>query len=721
MKQVVRRVIDRSGVIRVEEMPWPRMGNRDLLVDARFSVISSGTELGTLRKTLPELARQTLKDPWMRTAVGNIMKQSGLTGTLDRVHDELVAFRTLGYSGAGVVVEAGGAVDRFRIGDRVAYCGQGHAEVVRASVNQCVALPEGLDFRAGAFATVGSIALQGVRRAGVTIGHRVAVIGLGLIGQMTAQLVTAAGARCIGIEPDAGRRQVASELGAELVIDPGETDPVERVLSATEGLGADRVIICASGKDKAIANDALKMSRPHGRVSVVGLVPMELERMPFFVKELDFVFSRAYGPGPFDPDWVAGRSRYPKELVPFSAGGNMESFLALAASGKVKVSQLVGGEFAVDSAQEAYDEVRSGGCLAALLSYAPSRAESRPEKLKVAGGKARRRGTISLGLVGCGNFTRSVLLPALRHLDCSIRILAAASGEHTVPMARKYGIAEVTTEADAVFEDDGVDAVLVTTRHHLHADLVRRALEVGKHVFVEKPLALKASEAIELEETARERGLVLMVGYNRRYAPLTSWLMRQFEAGRPTASRYRVAVRPIPTSHWTLDPVEGGGRLLGESDHFLDLLNRFAGSEPVAVHAISAAGTGETVQKSCTFEVEVRYANGSLGNLLYTDRASSRLPREELEVHSTGTTLRLVDFQLAEVLAARRRRRRGRVEMGHRQELEQFVRLVREGASSDLMRWDLEATLVAQAAFRSIREERPVRLSEFYSSRDGDK
>ena len=726
MKQVIRRVIDRKGKIKVEEVPVPITGPRDVLIDTRYSVISSGTEMSTLNKTFPELVKQTLQDPWMRQAVKNVMASGGVLGTMDRVHDELIAYRLVGYSGAGIVLETGSEVKDISAGDRVAFSGQGHSEIVRASRNQAVKIPEGVSFEEAAFSTIGAIALQGVRRAKIELGHTVAIIGLGLMGQIAFQLAQASGANCIGIEPSAGRRGLATDLGIAHVIDPAQEDPIDRVNSMTGGAGADRVLICASGKDKTIANQALKMCRAQGRVAVLGIVPMDLERMPFFRKELDFVFSRAYGPGPMDPEWESGRIEYPTNYVRWDAKRNMAAFMDQIASGRVKVSPLISGTHPVEKAQEAYDAIYGGTSLASLLSYDPS--GSRTERVyKVPVGKVpsirTNRDEVKVGFIGCGNFTRSVLLPEMKKVKgARIHAIAASTGMNTKPMAEKYGAQYVTSNIEEILADEEINAVVISTRHHLHAPIAIKALEAGKHVMVEKPMAMNVTDALKMAELARANALHLIVGHNRRYAPLTRRLLASMPPSGPVMAQYNVSIRPLPAGHWTLDEHEGGGRLLGESDHFFDMLNLFIGSTPGSVSAVALTQGDQKLHESCDFSVQVHYQNGSIGTLLYTDLSHPKFPRERMEVFSGGAFLKLEDYGRAEVFSGKGWSKKGSVDMGHGRELANFIDVILDRAKPmGNVEDGLSATLVAQAALRSIQESRVVNIGTLIEESSLDK
>ncbi len=717
MKQIVRRVIDRKGTIKVEEIPIPRLGRNDVLIDVRYSVISTGTEMSTLNKTFPELVKQTLQDPWMRQAVKNILASGGIMGTIDRVHDELIAYRIVGYSGAGVVLKTGSGVTEISAGDLVAYSGQGHAEVVKASKNQAVRMPEGLDFQEAAFSTVGAIALQGVRRAGIDLGEKVAIIGLGLMGQVAFQLAQASGAHCIGIEPDENRRNLATEMGITGTVDPTQEDPVTRVLELTGGVGADKVLICASGKDKTIANNALKMCRPQGRVTVLGIVPMDLERMPFFQGELDFVFSRAYGPGPMDPDWESGRIEYPAQYVRWDAKRNMEAFMEQVAAGRVQVKPLISEIFPVEKAQEAYDAIYGGRSMASLLSCEAVRVDD-PGKTMVSVKPATLKRTegekVRVGFIGCGNFTRSVLLPEMKGVKgAKIRAIAASSGINTKPMAEKYNAAYVTTDVEEILGDPEIDAVVISTRHDLHAPFAIAALKAGKHVMVEKPMAMNVKDSLKIADLAGKEGLHLIVGHNRRYAPLTRRLLKSRPSSGGAVAQYTVSIRRLPPDHWTLNEAEGGGRLLGESDHFFDILNLFAGSRPRSVYATALLSGDQKIFQSCNFTVQTHYEDGSTGILTYTDLGHADFPRERLEVFTGGSVLRLEDYCRASILSLKGWKSKGKVRMGHAEELANFIATI-QGKVAPLSNVEdgLSATMVAQSARESLSTGQAVILDD---------
>jgi predicted dehydrogenase/threonine dehydrogenase-like Zn-dependent dehydrogenase len=676
---VFRRVIDPAGTVQVEEVPVPTPGPYDVLIAAQYSLISAGTETATLRKTPLALAKQVWADPWMRANVKEILTSGGLRTTTDRVLDQLYLPRPVGYSGAGVVLEVGAQVEGVVPGARAAYAACSHADVVAASRNLVVPIPDGVDERSACFVTVGAICIHGVRRSGVELGDVVVVLGQGLIGQLTNQILLAAGADVIGVDISAAKLEQSRAAGVRRIINAAEHDPVDAVRRATANLGADRAIICAQTDDTALANQAMAMARAKGRVTFVGIVPMELERMPFFLGELDIGFSRAYGPGVYDPRYESGAVDYPRSYVRWTAQENMAEFLRLLAVQKVRVDEFIHGVYPVARAQDAYARVLDpkDPTIAIVLQYQPSDATVATRTVARLQPSAARD-TVRFGLIGVGNFTRAVHLPNLtRHPHASVTtVCTRSSGEGGLQAARRFAVRQHVSDVGALLGDADVDAVLVGTRHDAHGALSIAAARAGKAVLCEKPPAMDAEELAAVVAAVRATGVPYAVGYNRRYAPLARRLLDTIPE-RPLLVHYTVSIQALKPEHWTLDPEEGGGRLLGESDHFFDLMHCIAGSTPEYVTARAIVAARQNTLTSCNFVVQVSYANGSVGTLTYTDRGHPRFPRERVQVFSGGVVLTLDDFARLEVLGTRRtvyRRPKGK---GHAEELDAFVRTCR--------------------------------------------
>ena len=683
MRQVFRRVLDSKGMIQVEEVPAPSCGSDQVLIDTRYTVISAGTEGATLSKTFPELVKQTLQDPWMRNAVKNLLLGASPAAIKNIVWDEVTQMRAIGYSGAGIALQVGKNISGIKPGDRVAFAAQGHAEVVAASGNLTVPVPDAVPLQDGAFVTLGGIAMQGVRRAEIQLGEKVAVLGLGLVGQIVAQLVHAAGGHVIGIDVNQRRLdELRQVLPHARLIDSSALDPVQAVLGMTGNFGADAVIICAASKDPIIANQAMKMSRKQGRVVFVGIVTMELERMPFFRNELDLRFSRAYGPGSYDRDYESGRLDYPQHYVRWTEKRNLDEFIQLLAEGRVRVDTLVGGTYSLDEAQQAYDALFGGslGKAAALLRYDATGAEPPARTITRAPRQTLPSGKLTLGIIGCGNFTRSTHIPNLhKNSDVAIKAIASATGTAAASIVQRFGIARSTTDYRDLLADPEIDAVLIATRHNLHGTIACEALAAGKHVFVEKPAALSWEQHHQLKEALAATDRTYMVGYNRRHAPLAVKLRALLDPNLPLIIQYQVCIPEVPPDHWTLNKTEGGGRLVGEAEHFFDFCNFLAGGTAPVVSAGCILLEGQSAENQYNFIVNLNYGNRALATVTYTSYAAPGSPREKITVFQGQRTLILEDFRKLAVLGKGRATYRNQFgDMGHAEELRHFIRLIRE-------------------------------------------
>jgi predicted dehydrogenase len=563
----------------------------------------------------PLLAKARARPDLVRKVVESARKQ-GLANTLRKVQSRLETPIPLGYSSAGVVTEVGEGVTEFRVGDRVSCAGAGyanHADYSFVPRNLCVKVPQGVSWDGAAFATVGAIALQGVRQAAPGLGERVAVLGLGLIGQLTVQLLRAAGCRVLGFDPNPARAKLAAELGAHLVV---SEDLESAAASLSGGSGMDAVIVAASTPSAGPLEQAGEIARLRGRIVVVGLVGMEIPRSLYYRKELDLRMSMSYGPGRYDPDYEEHGLDYPLPHVRWTAGRNLESFLELIADDRVRLGPLVSHRFAIDRAREAYDLISSGRepYLGVLLEYQAEESEPREARSVRLPRAAPSRGRVRVGVIGAGSFGQSVILPAIRRSGLADLVgIADARGMTARRVGEQYGSRFATSDAEEVLASEEVDGIFVLTRHHLHAPLVIRALEAGKHVSTEKPLALSVEE-LDAVAAAREasRGDV-MVGFNRRFAPLVAAIREHFGGRRhPLTLHYRINAGFLPPDHWVHDPVEGGGRILGEACHFVDLLQHLAGAPPARVHAEAIEGGGH-YRSDDNVCLTLRFADGSVG------------------------------------------------------------------------------------------------------------
>ena len=645
MKQVVLR----AGAPIVAEVPAPGPASGRLLVANAVSAISTGTERTAVVSgggggSLPMRA---LRNPdLVRTALAHA-REHGIKETVDVARGAAASDAPLGYSSAGVVLDTGGLAE-FTAGQAVACAGAGHAnhaEIVSVPGNLAAPVPKGVSLRDAAFATLGTIALQGVRRAEPTLGERVVVIGLGLLGLLTVQILRAAGCRVFGVEPQDPRRALAFEFGAERAASP-EAAAAE-VAAWTDGVGADAAVVTASAAGDAIVNRAVELVRTKGRVVPVGEVGLGLERPALYRREADVLISTSYGPGRYDPSYEEAGIDYPIGYVRWTENRNMEAFLHLLATGEVGVAPLVELEVPVDHAEEAYAAVGGDAPpLAAILTYdVESADQTAAGRTLVREGTSRSPATdeVVVALIGAGDFVRGVHLPNLRRAD-SVRIKAVVtrSGTTASDVARSLGGADAGTDWRAAIEDPEVNLVLVGTRHDSHAEIAAAALRAGKAVFVEKPLGLTREQIDDVWE-AGSTDARLAIGFNRPFAPLAIRLAEEVRASEgPSHLVYRVS-SPLPRDHWLNDPVQGGGRLLGEACHMFDFANWLCGTPERVLAAALPAPPGLQTVESAT--VTISYAGGSVATVHYSGAGAAAMPKERIEVLRGGRSWVLDDFR----------------------------------------------------------------------------
>jgi len=567
----LKQVLIKDGAAVVAEVPAPQVSPGNVLVRVSHSCISAGTEMANVHLSALPLYRRAMRQPQHVRRVLQMVRDQGLSYTLNRVRGLLDAGSITGYSASGVVAAVGGEVSGFSVGDRVACAGAGianHAEFIDVPVNLAVHVPEALDLADASTVTLGAIALQGVRRAAPTLGETIVVVGLGFLGQLTAQFLRASGCRVIGVDPDAQRRAIAEGQGA-LVLDSQGGSHVERIVQLTDGNGADAVIITAASSSSEIVSQAFGACRRKGRVVLVGDVGLELKRADFYVKEIDFFISTSYGPGRYDPLYEEAGQDYPIGYVRWTENRNMQAYLAMLAEGRMSLAPLKPRRFPVDQATAAYDALRSTSerTLISLLEYSPDADVTKKSLSIVRRGAAPAGDRIRVALVGAGGFAQGMHLPNLQKLrgEFSIRTIASRTGANASAVAQRYEAEIATTDFDAVLGDKDVDLVIIATRHNLHADLTLRALQAGKHVLVEKPMALSADEVQRITNfyaSAPANAPVLMTGFNRRFSPALQAAHKILkDRTGPLIINYRMNAGHIPGDHWVHGP-EGGGRTI---------------------------------------------------------------------------------------------------------------------------------------------------------------
>lgn len=659
----MKQVLIKAGSAVVDEVPAPQVGRKNILVRVHHSCISVGTEMSGVKMSGLPLYQRALKQPENVKRVLEMMRDQGIKRTLDRVTGKLAAGSATGYSAAGVVIAVGDEVEGFAIGERVACAGAGianHAEVIDVPVNLAVKIPQGLDTGLASTVTLGAIAMQGVRRAQPTLGETIVVVGLGILGQITAQILSANGCRVIGVDLDPRRVRLAQDNGLDVGLDPASDNYVDRVLKHTGGLGADAVIVTAATASNQVISEAMQACRKKGRVVLVGDVGLDLNRADFYKKELDFLISSSYGPGRYDPLYEEGGQDYPIAYVRWTENRNMQAYLDLLATGKVKLGNLQHTPYLIEKAGEAYDALKGEGDkpLLVLLEY-PQRDEPGVTRVALRSSEPKS-GAIRVALAGASSFAQGMHLPNMVKLRdrFSLRAVMSRTGANAKAVATQYEAAYCTSDYADILNDDVVDLVMVATRHDLHGSMVLQALRAGKHVFVEKPLALLASELDEIERFYAERpdGPMLMVGFNRRFSPAIV-AMQQVLAGRttPILANYRMNAGFIPPDHWVHGP-EGGGRNLGEACHIYDLFNALVGPHAVQdVQALSIQPQGDPWRRNDNFVATVRYGDGSVCTLTYTALGDKRYPKERLDVFADGRVLAMDDYKSVTVHGGRHR------------------------------------------------------------------
>jgi predicted dehydrogenase/threonine dehydrogenase-like Zn-dependent dehydrogenase len=682
----MKQVLVRSGAVVVEEVPAPNPGPKEILVRVAYSCVSAGTELAGLRTSALPLYRRALKQPEQVRKAFEMVRDQGLARTWERISGKLAAGTPTGYSAAGEVHAVGAEVEGFARGDRVACAGAGianHAEFISVPVNLAVHVPATLDLADASTVTLGAIALQGVRRCQPTLGESVVVLGLGLLGQLTTQLLRANGCRVIGVDVNVARLAIATQLGLPLALEPTGPDWVAQVHRHTDGAGADAVIITASSSSPEVIAQALRCCRRKGRVIVVGDVSLQIERADLYAKELDLLISTSYGPGRYDPEYEEGGQDYPLAYVRWTENRNMQAYLGMLAAGAVQLGPLRAGIFEVDRAAEGYGQLQSDARMIALLAY-PARegAERRSVALPR---PAPSSGAIGVALVGAGGFAQGMHLPNLVKLrnQFTLRAVISRSGANAKAVAAHYGAAYAATEVEQVLEDQQVQLVLIATRHDQHAPLVLRALAAGKHVFVEKPLCLQEAELAAIEHFYGSRGTrapLLMTGFNRRFAPAVARLREALRSrSAPLMVSYRMNAGYIPASHWVHGP-QGGGRNIGEACHIYDLFQAITGSTWIECAALSIAGHTGQFRRDDNFTATARYADGSLCTLTYTALGAKEYPKERMEVFCDGQVFSLDDYKVLTTSARSAPLwNSGSVQKGQFEELETLGAALREG------------------------------------------
>ncbi|MGE0751912.1 MAG: bi-domain-containing oxidoreductase [Variibacter sp.] len=685
----MKQVLIKGGGVVVQDVPAPTVGARNILVQVRHSCVSVGTEMSSVKMSGLPLYRRALKQPHHVKRALKLMADNGVKRTYDMIKGRLDAGLPAGYSAAGEVVAVGDEVNEFKPGDIVACAGAGianHAELIDVPVNLANLVPEGLDTELASTVTLGAIAMQGVRRANPTFGETIVVIGLGILGQITAQLLKAAGCVVIGTDVDPQRVAIARANGMDHGLTPADGALAERVTQLSNGFGADGVIITAASQSSEIVAQAFQACRRKGRVVLVGDVGLNIDRNDMYVKELDFLISTSYGPGRYDPVYEEEGRDYPLAYVRWTENRNMQEYLRLLSTGALTFANMPREVFPVSEATQAYESLKSPAKpLLVVLRY-PRREEAAAPSVVLREARAPHSGKVRLALCGAGGFALGMHLPNLAKLtdDFQLTTVMSRTGANAVMAANRFGAAKATTDFDEVLSDPDIDLVLIATRHDQHAAMALKALAAGKHVFVEKPLAIHEAQLAEIEEFFRTHTStpVLMTGFNRRFSPGIAALQPLLRARKtPLIANYRMNAGFIANDHWVHGP-QGGGRNIGEACHIYDLFNALTGSSYEQVDATSIVPNSKHWRRDDNFVATARYRDGSVCTLTYTALGDKSYAKERCEIFADGKVYSLDDFKSVAVSTARKPLWKSwTIEKGQREELQALAKAIRDGGA----------------------------------------
>jgi len=644
MKQLIQSF--KTGELGLFEVPAPACGENGALVQTTVSLVSAGTE-----KMLVDFAKKSMlakaKDrPDLVKQVVDKMKKEGIKNTLEKVFTKLDTPIALGYSSAGRVIELGSNMSGLNIGDRVACGGAGyanHSEINYVPKNLMVKIPDGVDDIDASFVTVGAIALQGVRQTEPKLGERVAVIGLGLLGQLTVQLLKANGCKVIGSDVDPDKIELAKKLGADEACHASEL--ITKAKEFSNGYGVDAVIIAASTMSNQPVVDAAEISRMRGRVVFLGMVGMDIPRNDYYKKEIDLRLSMAYGPGRYDPEYEEKGNDYPYDLVRWTEQRNFEAFLGLIEEGKITPKEILTHEYNFEDAMGAYDLLEGKvkeKYLGIVLKYKRD-IKLEEEKIVQRTSKIVSNDSVNVGLIGAGNFTKSVILPNIQKVGGYDLVgLCTATGVSAQGTGKKYNFKYMTTDSSEIFKNSEINSVVITTQHDKHASLVIESIESGKHCFVEKPVCIYEEELEAIKEAYNGKTIV-QVGFNRRFSPMIVSMKKNING--QVSINYRVNAGVIPRDVWIQDRTIGGGRIVGEVCHFIDTCSYLIGSDVTSVFASTVTKNDQSIPDEDNVNIVLNYANGSTATISYYAYGDSTMPKEYIEVFANGVSMSMTDFR----------------------------------------------------------------------------
>jgi predicted dehydrogenase/threonine dehydrogenase-like Zn-dependent dehydrogenase len=681
MKQVIQNF--KTGELSIEEVPLPSLSKGTVLVENKFSLISAGTERSTLKVAKANLLNKAKQRPDLVAQVIQNIKKEGLKATLEKVQTKLDTPKALGYSTAGEVFASMDSNSFFKKGDRVACGGQdsaSHAEIVCIPQNLVVKIPDNVSYEEASFTTLGAIAMQGVRQADVTLGEIVCVIGLGLLGQISCQLLKASGCKVMGIDISDRLIELAKQTGVDDTLHRNHPDIRSKIDSFTNGHGFDSIIITAASSSNDPIEFSGEIARRKGKVIVVGAVKMDVPRDPhYYRKELELRMSCSYGPGRYDVSYEESGNDYPYAYVRWTEQRNMEAFLQLLSQRKINIQPLITHTFDIEDAEKAYDIVigkTTEPHIGILLRYSDNQGKFKANFPVTANPKQQ----INIGFIGAGSFAQSYLLPYVKSFGVSLDTVATSKGITANSVAKKFGFNTASSDADDVISNANINTVFIATPHNSHAKYILQALKAGKHVFVEKPLAITEEELEEIKDYCNRHNSNVMVGFNRRFSPIAQELKKSFTGiNEPLVINYRVNAGLIPKEHWTQNEEIGGGRIIGEVCHFIDLMQYFTEAVPETIYTQSINAPNQKIKNDDNVVISIRFSNGSVGSIVYVATGDKSLPKERIEIFGGAKVGIIHDFRKGELHSGSKIKPFKNEGKGHKQEVEIFLQAVKEG------------------------------------------
>lgn len=715
MKQLTQNL--KTGKMEIVEVPSPTLNKGVILVRNHYSVISAGTEGGKVETARKGYLGKAKEKPEQVKQVLDTLKKEGVSSTYKKVMNKLDALSPLGYSTTGAIIEVGEDITKFKVGDKVACAGAdiaNHAEIVAVPENLAVKIPDNVSIQDAAYTTIASIAMQGVRQADLRVGESCAVIGLGLLGQLTVQILKASGVKVAGIDINPDMVELAKKSGADLVFTRGDGKEEQAIINMSEGFGVDAVIITAATSSLDPINLAGKLCRPKGKVIVVGAVPTGFSRDIYYKKELEVRMATSYGPGRYNPNYEEKGLDYPIGYVRWTENRNMQAFLGLLSDGKIDLSFLTTHSFPFENALDAYDLIinKSEPFVGIVLEY-DTEIDLKKEILLTS--KTYSKEDVNIGFIGAGTFAQNSLLPNIR--NANMVAVSTHQGHTSKTVADKYNFSIATCASDSIVSNDGINTIFIATRHNLHAKYVIKAMEAGKNVFVEKPLCMNEEE-LEIIKDLYEANLKnskmehsrVMVGFNRRFSPHIQKTKELLGDVQPKAITYRINAGNIPFDHWIQDKEIGGGRIIGEVCHFIDLAMFMAGSYPASLSANAIRDPHGLLD---TLNVSLSFKNGSIANISYFSNGSKELKKEHLEVFSNGISVVINDFK--ELIIYKENIKKSRLlnqDKGHKEEVSQFINAIKKGKPTPISFEDIYwATKLSFDVIKSIQTQKTILYS----------